>query len=92
MAELQPVLDLLATGTASGGELFDAFEPLRRDSNATSLDISIDEGKTLNVVLFDNHQANVDSASIALMQLRKNMSNQQLVLGLASFLRAKRRH
>ncbi|RHY20573.1 hypothetical protein DYB32_010005, partial [Aphanomyces invadans] len=95
MAELQPVLDLLATGTASGGELFDALEPLRHDSNCDivgyfriptgAITAQIDEGKALNVVLFDNHQANVGSASIALMQLRKNMSNQQLVLGLTSF-------
>ncbi|ETV90908.1 hypothetical protein H310_14395 [Aphanomyces invadans] len=95
MAELQPVLDLLATGSASGGELFDAFEPLRRDSNRAivgyvriptgAFTAQIDEGKALKAVLFDNHQANVGSSLAELIQLRKDLANQQLVLGLASF-------
>ncbi|RHY18248.1 hypothetical protein DYB32_010413 [Aphanomyces invadans] len=95
MAELQPVLDLLVTGTAAGGELFNAFEPLRRDSNRDfvgyvriptgAFTAQIYEGKILKVVLFDNHQANVGIALTDLMQLRKNMANQQLVPGLTSF-------
>ncbi|RHY24872.1 hypothetical protein DYB32_008650 [Aphanomyces invadans] len=95
MAELQPVLDLLATGSASGGELFDAFEPLRRDSNRAivgyvriptgAFTAQIDEDKALKAVLFDNHQANVGSSLAELIQLRKDLANQQLVLGLASF-------
>ncbi|RHY22183.1 hypothetical protein DYB32_009584 [Aphanomyces invadans] len=95
MAELQPVLDLLATGSATGGELFDAFEPLRRDSNRPIVGYvriptgahtaQIDEGKALKAVLFDNHQANVGPSLADLIQLRKDLANQQLVLGLASF-------
>ncbi|ETV94628.1 hypothetical protein H310_11888 [Aphanomyces invadans] len=95
MAELQPVLDLLATGTASGGELFDAFEPLRRDSNRDivgyvriptgAFTAQIHEGKALKAVLFDNHQANVRSSMAQLIQLRKDLANQQLVLGLTLF-------
>ncbi|RHY24745.1 hypothetical protein DYB32_008716, partial [Aphanomyces invadans] len=89
------ILDLLATGTASGGELFDAFEPLRRDSNRDivgyvriptgAFTAQIDEGKALKAVLFDNHQANVGSSMAQLIQLRKDLANQQLVLGLTLF-------
>ncbi|ETV94627.1 hypothetical protein H310_11887 [Aphanomyces invadans] len=95
MAELQPVLDLLATGSATGGELFDAFEPLRRDSKRPIVGYvriptgahtaQIDEGKALKAVLFDNHQANVGPSLADLIQLRKDLANEQLVLGLASF-------
>ncbi|KAF0705194.1 hypothetical protein As57867_007082, partial [Aphanomyces stellatus] len=95
MVELQPVLDLHATGTATGGELFDAFEPLRRDSNrpivgyvriATGFHTNhIDEGKALKAVLFDNQHQQLVEPLADLIQLRKDSANQQLILGFASF-------
>jgi hypothetical protein len=95
MAELGPVLALLASGKATCSELFDAYEPLRHDSNRTivgyvriptgSYTTQIDEGKALKAVLFDNHHTNIVSSLADLVQLRKDSANQQLILGLASF-------
>ena len=94
MAQLAPVLELIASG-ACGGELFDAHEPLRHDSSKPvvccvkmptgSHTCQIDEGRALKAVLFDNQHPGLESSLADIVQCSKDSANQQLCWGLASF-------
>ncbi|CAK4632422.1 unnamed protein product [Aphanomyces euteiches] len=95
MDQLKPILELLATGKPTGGELFDAYEPLRDDSNRAVVGYvriptgrhtnAIDESKALKTILFDNHQNGATQSLTDLVQIRTDLANQQLILRMASF-------
>ncbi|CAK4682709.1 unnamed protein product [Aphanomyces euteiches] len=94
MELMRPVLALLDKGGVTGGELFDAYEPLRRDPNRPIVGYlriptgrhtnSIEESKALKAILFDNHQNGTTQSLADLVQIRKDLANQQLILAMSS--------
>jgi hypothetical protein len=95
MAQLKPVLDLIAAGHATGGDIFDAYAPLRRDSDRPIVGYvrlvtgsntnQIDEGKALKAALADLQSKGLGTSLADLVQIRKDLANQQLTLGFATF-------
>ncbi|RLO06552.1 hypothetical protein DYB28_003463 [Aphanomyces astaci] len=94
MPQLTPLLELLNSG-ASGGALFDAFEPLRLDvkkpvvcrvqMDTGSYTNTIDEGKAMKAVLFDTNQKSLEPSLAEIVQCHRDVANQNLTWGLASF-------
>ncbi|KAG9399013.1 hypothetical protein AC1031_012447 [Aphanomyces cochlioides] len=95
MDQLRPIVDLLATNAATGNALLDAYEAYGQDSSrpvvgyvkiATGAHtLSMDEGKALKAMLFDNHDTEPLPGLADIVQVRKDLANQQLILGVASY-------
>ena len=94
MDQLRPMMELLTTNPTAGSALFDANEAFRQDSNrpvvgyvkiATGAHtFAMDEGKALKAMLFDNHDTEPLPGLADIVQIRKDVTNQQLILGIAS--------
>ncbi len=94
MAEMQPVLDLVAAGETSGRALFEAFENIRpTDDRPIVTTIRMDSGYATNQITEKNVISavvhcgvkGIERALADLVQLKIDTDARQLVWGLATF-------
>ncbi|KAG9399076.1 hypothetical protein AC1031_012033 [Aphanomyces cochlioides] len=98
MEQLAPVLLLAEDPSATGRQLFEAFEatlpsPPRPVVTYMQMDVGhlanqIDEGKAMRAVLHDHHNEGIDEGLTDIVQLTVDINSRQLVWGLASLTAA----
>ncbi|KAG9407125.1 hypothetical protein AC1031_001771 [Aphanomyces cochlioides] len=98
MEQLAPVLLLAEDPSATGRQLFEAFEatlpsPPRPVVTYMQMDVGhlanqIDEGKAMRAVLHDHHNEGIDEGLTDIVQLTVDINSRQLVWGLASMTAA----